>query len=52
MRGLRRLGAMGLIAAFSAIDMCGALARGLGINTLGKAEADAQALSYHKPATH
>lgn len=51
-RGLRRLGAMGLIAAFSAIDMCGALARGLGINTLGKAEADAQALSYHKPATH
>lgn len=51
-RGLRRLGAMGLIAAFSAIDMCGALARGLGINTLGKAEADAQALSYHKPAIH
>jgi hypothetical protein len=51
-QGLRRLGAMGLIAAFSAIDMCGALARGLGINTLGKAEADAQALSYHKPATH
>lgn len=52
LRGLRRLGAMGLIAAFSAIDMCGALARGLGINTLGKAEADAQALSYHKPVTH
>lgn len=51
-RGLRRIGAMALIAAFSAIDMCGALARGLGINTLGKAEADAQALSYHKPATH
>nr|WP_286945092.1 glycosyltransferase family 2 protein [Pseudomonas sp. UBA6718] len=51
-RGLRRLGAMGLIAAFSAIDMSGALARGLGINTLGKAEADAQALSYHKPATY
>lgn len=51
-RGLRRLGAMGLIVAFSAVDMCGALARGLGINTLGKAEADAQALSYHKPATH
>lgn len=52
LRGLRRLGAMGLIAAFSAIDMCGALARGLGINTLGHARADAQALSYHKPATH
>lgn len=52
LRGLRRLGALGLIAAFSAIDMCGALARGLGINTLGRADADAQALSYHKPATH
>ena len=51
-RGLRRLGAMGLIVAFSAVDMCGALARGLGINTLGRSDADAQALSYHKPATH
>ncbi|MFO1250833.1 MAG: glycosyltransferase [Inhella sp.] len=51
LRGLRRLGAMGLIAAFSAIDMCGALVRGLGINTLGRADADAKALSYHKPAT-
>jgi hypothetical protein len=51
-RGLRRLGAMSLIVAFSAVDMCGALARGLGIKTLGRSDADAQALSYHKPATH
>jgi len=50
--GLRRLGALGLIAVFSALDMCGALVRGLGINTLGRADADALALSYHKPATH
>jgi hypothetical protein len=51
-RGLRRLGAMGLIVAFSAVDMCGALARGLGLNTLGRGDADTQALSYHKPAIH
>ncbi|MBC9250252.1 glycosyl transferase [Pseudomonas alcaligenes] len=47
--GLRRLGAMGLILAFSLVDMAGALARGVGINTLGrKVAADAQALSYHR----
>lgn len=49
LRGVRRLGAMGLILGFSLVDMLGALARGIGINTLGrKMAADAQALSYHR----
>lgn len=48
LHGLRGLGARGLILAFSLVDMAGALARGVGINTLGRTVADAQALSYHR----
>ncbi|MWV15905.1 glycosyltransferase [Pseudomonas sp. L-22-4S-12] len=48
LHGLRGLGARGLILAFSLVDMAGALARGVGINTLGRTAADAQALSYHR----
>lgn len=48
LRGLRGLAARSLILAFSLVDMAGALARGVGINTLGRADADAQALSYHR----
>lgn len=48
LHGLRGLGARGLILAFSLVDMAGALARGIGINTLGRTAADAQALSYHR----
>ncbi|MEY4560926.1 MAG: hypothetical protein RLZZ618_203 [Pseudomonadota bacterium] len=50
-RGLRWLGTMGLVLAFSAVDFLGAVCRGFGIDTVGrgKASADAQALSYHRP---
>lgn len=43
-RGLRRGAALALIAAFSAVDMLGSLAAGLGWR---RRRADAQALSYH-----
>jgi hypothetical protein len=45
LHGLRRLGALALILAFSAIDLGGALLRGL---MPQRADADAQALSYHR----
>jgi hypothetical protein len=45
--GWRRLLAYGLIVAVSAIDMAGALVRGLGWSTLNRPDADAVALSYH-----
>jgi hypothetical protein len=48
LRGLRWLAGMALILGFSAIDMLGALARGLGWNTSRGVPADAQALSYHR----
>lgn len=47
LRGLRRLAALGLVLAFSAIDMLGAVTRGLGLRTGRGRGADAQALSYH-----
>ena len=43
-RGLRRLGALALILGFSAVDFAGALAGG----ATRRADADAQALSYHR----
>ncbi|NYF23118.1 hypothetical protein HDC36_004608 [Xanthomonas sp. JAI131] len=46
LRGLRWCAALLLIAGFSAVDMAGALARGLGWRRGG--QADAQALSYHR----
>lgn len=45
LRGFRRIGGMALIAAFSAVDMAGALCRGLGWRSVRGA--DAHALSYH-----
>ncbi|NVD74285.1 glycosyltransferase family 2 protein [Duganella sp. BJB1802] len=48
LRGWRRLSALALIAAFSAVDMLGALFRGLGLRTAGGIDADARALSYHQ----
>lgn len=47
--GVRWLLGAALIVGFSAIDMLGALARGLGLHTTGREHADAQALSYHRP---
>ncbi|NRR30780.1 glycosyltransferase [Oxalobacteraceae bacterium] len=44
-RGLRWLGAVALIGGFSAIDMLGALFRGLGLRSAG---ASNHALSYHR----
>ena len=49
LRGLRWLAGLALIAGFSAIDMLGAFARGIGLHTTGRTNADAQALSYHRP---
>ena len=46
---MRRLEGVALILGFSAIDMLGAFARGIGWHTTGRTHADAQALSYHKP---
>ena len=48
LRGGRWLATAGLILGFSALDTLGALARGIGINTVGRVTADAQALSYHR----
>lgn len=48
LRGLRRLASYGLILAVSAVDMAGALVRGLGWNTQGGRDGDSIALSYHK----
>ncbi|MDC8757088.1 glycosyltransferase [Janthinobacterium fluminis] len=50
LRGARWLAGVACIAAFSAIDMLGALVRGCGWRTSGDrhADADAQALSYHR----
>ncbi|QKE62746.1 glycosyltransferase [Aquipseudomonas campi] len=48
LRGVRGLAARSLILVFSLVDMAGALARGVGINTLGRTAVDAQALSYHR----
>ena len=48
LRGLRWLAGAALICGFSAIDMLGALCRGVGLQTRG-AGADARALSYHRP---
>jgi hypothetical protein len=49
LRGPRWLAGVGLIAAFSAVDMLGALCRGLGLRTSGDEDAAAaQALSYHR----
>jgi hypothetical protein len=45
-RGLRRLGAVALIVAFSAVDMAGAFIRGAG---LGLRRGATYALSYHRP---
>lgn len=47
LRGLRWLAGVALIAAFSAVDMLGALFRGIGLRS-GGPDADAQALSYHR----
>jgi hypothetical protein len=49
LRGLRWLAGVALILGFSAVDMLGAFARGIGWHTTGRTNADAQALSYHKP---
>lgn len=46
-KGVRRIMAYGLIIGFSLVDTLGALARSIGINTVGHASADAEALSYH-----
>ncbi|MET3130764.1 hypothetical protein AAKU55_001022 [Oxalobacteraceae bacterium GrIS 1.11] len=48
LRGVRWLAALALVLGFSAIDMLGALARGLGLRSGGSGAADAQALSYHR----
>ncbi len=45
--GVRRMMAYGLIIGFSLVDTLGALARSIGINTVGRTSADAKALSYH-----
>ncbi len=45
--GIRRMAVYGLIVGFSLADTVGALARSVGINTVGRASADAKALSYH-----
>jgi hypothetical protein len=47
--GMRWLAGVALILGFSAIDMLGAFARGIGWHTTGRTNADAQALSYHRP---
>ena len=47
LRGARWLAGVALIAAFSAVDMLGALSRGLGLRTTGGLDGDKQALSYH-----
>ena len=50
LRGARRVLGMLLILGFSAVDMLGAFARGIGLRTMGREQAaDAQALSYHRP---
>jgi hypothetical protein len=46
LRGLRWLTGVGLIVAFSAVDMLGALIRGVG---LGVRRGSTHALSYHRP---
>ena len=48
-RGARWALGVLLILGFSAVDMLGAFARGIGLHTTGRAHADAQALSYHRP---
>lgn len=48
LRGLRWLAGVAAIVGFSAIDMVGALTRGLGWRAAGGVDADAQALSYHQ----
>lgn len=49
LRGARWVLGVLLILGFSAVDMLGAFARGIGLHTTGRAHADAQALSYHRP---
>jgi hypothetical protein len=49
LRGMRWVAGVALIVGFSAIDMLGAFARGIGLHTTGRENADAQALSYHRP---
>ncbi len=46
LRGLRWLSAMALVAGFSAVDMLGALCRGLGLYSSKRS--DTQSLSYHR----
>ncbi|VAW77426.1 Glucosyl-3-phosphoglycerate synthase [hydrothermal vent metagenome] len=46
-KGVRRLTAYGFIIGFSLVDTLGAFARSIGINTVGRAAADAKSLSYH-----
>lgn len=48
LRGLKRLSAYGLICLISAVDMAGALARGLGWKSLPDEASDRVALSYHR----
>jgi hypothetical protein len=49
LRGPRRLAGLALVLGFSAVDMVGAVTRGLGLRTARGTGADAQALSYHHP---
>lgn len=48
LKGFKYLGAMGLIGLVSAVDMCGALLRGLGFYTAGQEARDQVSLSYHR----
>ena len=48
LQGVRWLAGVAWILAFSAVDMMGAFARGVGWRTGPRVQADAQALSYHR----